>query len=42
MIIDGNEIEKKAMKEFHLGNRKEGLRIQEEFASAFTVMPNSG
>ncbi len=35
MIIDGNEIEKKAMKEFHLGNRKEGLRIQEEFASAF-------
>ena len=35
MIIDGNEIEKIAMKEFHLGNRKEGLRIQEEFASAF-------
>ena len=35
MIIDGNEIEKRAMKEFHLGNRKEGLRIQEEFASAF-------
>ena len=33
MIIDGNEIEKRAMKEFHLGNRKEGLRIQEEFAS---------
>ena len=35
MIIDGNEIEKAAMKEFHRGNRKEGLRIQEEFASAF-------
>ncbi len=35
MIIDGNEIEKAAMKEFHKGNRKEGLRIQEEFASAF-------
>lgn len=35
MLIDGNEIEKRAMKEFHLGNRKEGLRIQEEFASAF-------
>ena len=30
MIIDGNEIEKAAMKEFHKGNRKEGLRIQEE------------
>lgn len=35
MIIDGNEIEKAAMREFHLGNRKEGLRIQEEFASKF-------
>lgn len=35
MIIDGNEIEKRAMEEFHKGNRKEGLRIQEEFASAF-------
>lgn len=35
MIIEGNEIEKRAMKEFHLGNRKEGLRIQEEFAQAF-------
>ena len=28
MIIDGNEIEKRAMEEFHKGNRKEGLRIQ--------------
>lgn len=35
MIIDNNETEKRAMKEFHLGNRKEGLKIQEEFASAF-------
>ncbi|HIY03269.1 MAG TPA: LPS biosynthesis protein [Candidatus Blautia faecipullorum] len=35
MIIDGNEIEKRAMEEFHKGNRKEGLRIQEEFAAAF-------
>lgn len=35
MIIDGNEIEKAAMTEFHKGNRKEGLRIQEEFAAAF-------
>ncbi len=35
MVIDGNEIEKKAMRQFHLGNRKEGLRIQEEFASRF-------
>lgn len=35
MIIDGNEIEKRAMEEFHKGNRKEGLRIQEEFAAEF-------
>ena len=35
MQIDNNEIEKRAMMEFHRGNRKEGLRIQEEFASAF-------
>ena len=35
MIIDNNETEKRAMKEFHLCNRKEGLKIQEEFASAF-------
>lgn len=35
MIIDGNETEKHAMQEFHKGNRAEGLRIQEEFASAF-------
>jgi len=35
MIIDGNKIEKAAMEEFHKGNRQEGLRIQEEFASKF-------
>lgn len=35
MVIEGNEIEKRAMKEFHLGNRSEGLRIQEEFAAKF-------
>ena len=35
MIIDGNETEKHAMQEFHKGNRAEGLRIPEEFASAF-------
>ena len=35
MKIDGNEIEKAAMKEFHKGNRAQGLRIQEEFASKF-------
>lgn len=35
MKIDGNEIEKRAMEEFHKGNRAEGLRIQEEFALAF-------
>ena len=27
MIIDNNETEKRAMKEFHLGNRKEGLKM---------------
>ena len=30
MIIEGNEKEKAAMAEFHKGNRKEGLRLQEE------------
>lgn len=35
MIIDGNTKEKEAMAAFHAGNRKEGLRIQEEFAKAF-------
>ena len=32
MIIEENEKEKAAMAEFHKGNRKEGLRLQEEFA----------
>ena len=35
MIIDGNPVQKAAMEQFHQGNRKEGLKIQEEFASAF-------
>ena len=35
MIIEGNEKEKVAMAEFHKGNRAEGLRLQEEFASEF-------
>ena len=35
MKIEGNEIEKRAMVEFHKGNRAEGLRLQEEFASKF-------
>ncbi|MGI6069371.1 MAG: LPS biosynthesis protein [Blautia sp.] len=35
MQIDGNEIEKEAMKAFHSGDRAKGLKIQEEFASAF-------
>ena len=35
MIIEGNEKELAAMKEFHKGNRQEGLRLQEEFAAQF-------
>ncbi len=35
MIIEGNQKELDAMEQFHKGNRKEGLRLQEEFASAF-------
>ena len=35
MIIEGNKKEKAAMAEFHKGNRAEGLRLQEEFASEF-------
>lgn len=35
MKIDGNEIEKRAMEEFHKGNREKGRLIQEEFAAAF-------
>ena len=33
MIIEGNQKELDAMKEFHKGNRQEGLRLQEEFAA---------
>ena len=35
MIIENNPKELEAMKEFHKGNREEGLRLQEEFASEF-------
>lgn len=35
MIIDNNPKEIEAMKAFHRGDRKEGLRLQEEFASKF-------
>ena len=35
MIIEGNQKELDAMKEFHRGNRQEGLKLQEEFAAAF-------
>lgn len=35
MKIDGHPKEIAAMAEFHKGNREEGLRLQEEFASEF-------
>lgn len=35
MIIDGNQLEKEAMRQFHLGNKEEGFRIQEEYVSMF-------
>ena len=35
MKIEHNEKEIAAMAEFHKGNRAEGLRLQEEFASEF-------
>ena len=35
MIIENNDKEKAAMKQFHLGNRAEGLKLQEEFAAEF-------
>ena len=35
MIIEGNQKELDAMKEFHKGNRQEGLRLQEELAAEF-------
>ena len=36
MIIDGNQKEKDAMAQFHLGNREEGHRIQDEFIAEFS------
>ena len=33
MKIDGHEKEKEAMKEFHKGNRQEGIKIQDEFVA---------
>ena len=35
MKIEGNQKELDAMVEFHKGNRVEGLRLQEEFATEF-------
>jgi len=35
MQIDGNQKEIDAMQAFHRGETQEGLRLQEEFASAF-------
>jgi len=35
MIIDGNQKEKDAMTQFHLGNKKEGHRLQNEFVAEF-------
>ena len=35
MIIEGNQKEIDAMKEFHKGNRQKGLELQEEFAAEF-------
>ena len=35
MIIENNPKELEAMREFHKGNRQEGLRLQEEFAAEF-------
>ena len=35
MIIEGHKKQLAAMEQFHKGNRTEGLRLQEEFASEF-------
>lgn len=35
MKIEGNQKEIDAMHEFHIGNKKRGLKLQEEFASQF-------
>ena len=37
MIIENNPKELEAMKEFHQGNRQEGLRLQEEFVAEFRI-----
>ena len=37
MIIENHPKEIQAMQEFHKGNRTEGLRLQEEFASEFRM-----
>ena len=36
MMIENNPKEIAAMQKFHEGDRKEGLRLQEEFAAEFT------
>ena len=35
MVIEHNPKELAAMAEFHKGNRAQGLKLQEEFASEF-------
>lgn len=35
MVIENNPKELAAMKKFHEGNRADGLKLQEEFASEF-------
>lgn len=35
MMIENNPKEIAAMQKFHEGDRKEGLRLQEEFAAEF-------
>mgnify|MGYP005784999645 CR=1 FL=1 len=35
MQIEGNEKQLEAMEAFHRGDRREGLRLQEEFAAWF-------
>lgn len=35
MIIDGNQKEKDAMHQFHIGNEAEGNRLQDEFLAEF-------
>ena len=35
MMIDGNQKEKDAMRQFHCGNSEEGHRLQDEFIAEF-------